>query len=130
MLIVLITVLPENLIEVPADYAKSDLRSKSVSKKVKMNIGMSGDILSRKTVVIECPTKGSIKPKLTWLLNGKEIKQNGRYKIEGRFLTMLNQPAGKYELACRAEMFLGTDEMISSIHFIGKHLFIKICLSF
>ena len=85
-----------------------------------MNIGMSGNILSRKTVVIECPTKGSIKPKLTWFLNGTEIKPNGMYKIEGRFLTMRNQPAGEYEYKCRAEMFLGTDEMESRISFIGR----------
>jgi len=113
-----VAVTPDNLIEAPAEYEKSDLRSKSVSKKVKMNIGMSGDVLSRKTVTIECPTKGSIRPKITWLMDGKEIRPNGKYKIEGRFLTVHNHPSGKYEFTCRAEMFLGTDEMNTSINFI------------
>ena len=112
--------MPDNLIEAPAKYEKSDLRSKTVSKKVKMNIGMSGDVLSRKTVTIECPTKGSIRPKITWLMDGKEIKPNGKYKIEGRFLTVHNHQSGKFEFTCRAEMFLGTDEMNTSINFIGK----------
>ena len=124
----LFAVLPENLIQVPAEYERSDLKPRSVSKSVKMNIGMFGDILSRKTVVIECPTKGSIKPKFTWLLNGKELKANGKYKIDGRFLKVINQEAGDYEFTCRAETFLGNDEMKSNIRFIGKYAtFYSLC---
>lgn len=113
--------LADDLIQLPADYEKSDLQPKSVSKKVSMKIGMFGDILSRKTVIIECPTKGSVEPKFTWLLFGEEIKSNGKYKAEGRFLTILNQEAGDYEITCRAETFLGRDEMKSNLRFVGEH---------
>ena len=112
--------LPENLIEIPANYERSDLHPRSVSKLVRMSIGMYGDILTRKKVVIECPTRGSIQPKFTWLLDGRKIQSNGIHKIDGKFLTIKNQEAGDYEVTCRAETFLGTDEMKSSLRFIGK----------
>ena len=111
--------LPEQLIVSPEKPESSDLRPPTVSKKVKLDIGMFGDILSGKTVHIECPTKGSVKPKITWLLEEEEIKPSKIYGINDNVLTIRNQKAGDYIYTCRAETFLGSSEMQSNVRFIG-----------
>ena len=85
-----------------------------------MKIGMAGEVLSGKQVTIECPTTGSVTPKITWMLNGKELKSNENYKMQGNTLTIMKQQEGDYEFTCKADTFLGSSSMISLVRFVGK----------
>eukprot|EP00794_Sanderia_malayensis_P010066 gene10066-11094_t len=103
----------DRLIPEPEEIEVTDLRSNHVSKKVELEVGMSGILLSGKSVAIKCPTAGSIKAKLTWMLGDDVIQSDHKHTIKDGLLIVNGLSSGEYQYTCKAESIFGVKEETS-----------------
>ncbi len=118
------------MIPEPEEIEVTDLRSNYLSKKMELEVGMSGILLSGKTVTIKCPTMGSLKPKITWLLGDKVIESDEKHLIKDDVLIVKGQRSGEFQYTCKAESIFGAKEETSILNILGNCDFYSTLLLF
>ena len=111
---------PKDLIAPVEHVEVQDLELPTSKKKLSLNIGSNATVISGKVVVLRCPTKGSVKPNITWYSGNKLIVPSENYAIRGDSLVIAQQREGEFDYKCKVETFLGETEMTSKLKIVGK----------